>query len=86
MMNDDPPPIFPRHPCIVTAVLMLFCDLQRLAGGLGGITGFIYHIISHWDAIRWEGDMFHDLSEVDLGFGHFRRDYLEGFHGDASGY
>ena len=30
--------------------------------------------------------MFHDLSEVDLGFGHFRRDCLEGFQGDAYGY
>ena len=36
--------------------------------------------------IHWEGEMFHDMSEVDLGFGHFRHDRLEGFQGDAAGY
>ena len=30
--------------------------------------------------------MLHDLSAVDLGFVHFRRDGLEGYQVDAAGY
>ena len=65
---------------------MLFHALRHIVSGIGGRTGFIFRIISLWAAIRWEGEMFHDLYEVDLGFGHFRCDWLEGFQGDAAGY
>ena len=85
-MHVNHPPVFARDLWVVPDGLMLFCALRKIAGGLGGRTGFIYRIISCWAAIRREGEMFHDLSEVNLGFGHFRRDCLEGSQGDAAGY
>ena len=60
--------------------------LAKIAVGLGGRTGFISQIIPRWAAILWEGEIFHDLSEVNLVFLHFRCDWLEVFQGDASGY
>ena len=59
---------------------------QKIAGGLRGRTGFISQIISRWAAILWKGKIFHDLSELNFGFGHFRRDFLEVFQVDAAGY
>ena len=82
----NPPSCLCKGPRVVPAGPMLFCALQKISGGIGGGTRFIYLIISHWAAIRWEGYMFHDLSEVDLGFEHLRCDCLEIFQGDAAGY
>ena len=48
--------------------------------------GLFSELFFCWASIRWEGEMFHDLSEVNLGFGHFRREYLEVFQGDTAGY
>ena len=85
-MHYEPPPVFTRYPRVVPSVLVLFCALQHISSGIRRRTGFISRIVSHWYAILWEGEMFHDFSEVDLGFVHFRRDLLEGFHGDAACY
>ena len=79
LIHGYPPPIFARDPWVVPAGTMLFCAPWKLYGSLGGRTGFISRIISRWDSIRWEEEMFHDLSEVDLGFDHFRRECLIGF-------
>ena len=73
-MHGNPPPVFMRKPWAIQAGVRLFCSLQKIASGLGGRTGFISRTISHWAIIRWEGEMFHYMYEVDLGFGHFRRD------------
>ena len=73
-MHGEPPPVFTREPGVVTAGTMLFCALRRFVGDLGGHAIFIIQIISCWASIRWEGEMFHDLYEVELGFGHLRRD------------
>ena len=86
IIHDNPTTIFASDPQVVLAVTMLFCAVQHISSGLRGLTGFILRIISHWDAIHWEGEMFYDLSEVDLGFGHFMRYCLEVLQGDASGY
>ena len=86
LMYVNPPTVFVRDLWVVPAVLMLFCALRQIAGDIRGCTGFIYRIISCWDAIHWEGDMFHDMSELESGFGHSRREFLEGFQGDATGY
>ena len=86
MMHEEPPPIFTREPWVVPYGTMLFCALLNIDGGIAGHTIFFSWIISCWAAIRWEGEMFYDLSEVDLGFGHFMRYCLEVLQGDASGY
>ena len=86
LMHFDPLPVFARYLRVIPSGPMLFCALREIADGIGGCTGFIYRIISWWDAIRWEGEMFHYLSEVNLGFAHFRCDWLEGFQGDAARY
>ena len=85
-MHTYPPPVFARDLWIVPAVPMLFCALRKIVGGLGRRTGLIYQIISRWDAILWKGEMFHNMSGVTLGFGHFRRDCLEGLQVDSAGY
>ena len=61
-MHVEPPPIFARDIRVVPAGPMLFCALRKSSSGIGGRTGFIYRIISRWAVIRWEGDIFHDLS------------------------
>ena len=86
MMYIDLPPVFARDPRVIPPGPMLFCALRKISGCIGWCTGFIYQIISCWDSICWEGEMFHDMSELDLGFGHFRRDWLEGLQVDAAGY
>ena len=63
-----------KVPRVVPAGLVLFCTLWKFSGGLRGRIGFISQNISCWAAIPWEGEMFHDLSELDLGFGHFVND------------
>ena len=60
--------------------------LRKISSGIGWHTDFIYRIISHWANICWGGEIFHDLSEVEFSFGHFRRDFLGGFQYDATKY
>ena len=83
-MHVNPPNVFVRDLQVVPAGPMLFCALRKVSGVLGGRTGFISQIISLLAAISWEGNMFHDLSLLNLGFGHLRRDLLEGFQVDAT--
>ena len=64
-------------PRVIPDGLMIFYALHKISGGLGERTGFIYWIISHLYSILWEGEMFHDLYKLDLGFGHFRHNWLE---------
>ena len=85
MMHVDPPPVFARNLQVFPDGPILFCALQKISGGIEGHNGFISWIISCWAAILWKREMFHDLSEVNLGFGHFRRDFLEGFQVDDAG-
>ena len=73
-MNINPTPVFERDLRVVPAGPMLFCASRKISGGIWVQTGFISRIISRLDAILWEVEMFHDLSEVNLGFGHFRCD------------
>ena len=56
-----------RRSQVVPSITVIFCTLWHISGGIGGGNGFVYQIISYWDDIRWEGEMLHDLSEVDLG-------------------
>ena len=67
LIHVNPSPIFARDPHVVTDGMILFFALRKLTSGLRGHTGFIYLTIYYWDDIRWEGEMLHDLSEVDLG-------------------
>ena len=85
LMHVNPPPVLARYLWFVPAGPMLFCALRKIPGGIGGCTGFISWIVSWWYVICWEGEIFHDLSEVNLVFSPFRRDCLEGFQGDAAG-
>ena len=85
-MHVNPPPVFARDLRVVPDGPMFFCALRKIAGSLRGRTSIISLIISHWADIHWEGDMFHDMSEINLCFSHFRRNWLEGFQGDAAGY
>ena len=85
-MHDNPPKVFAWDPRVVPSGPILSFALRHFSGGLGGRTRFISRITSHWDYIHWEGEMIHDLSEVDFFFGHFICDCLEGFQGDANGY
>ena len=84
--RKKPSSVFARYLRVVPDVLMLFFALWLLAGGLGGLTWFIFPIIYCWDAIYWEGEMFHYLFGVKYCFGHFKFDCLEGFQGDTAGY
>ena len=85
-MHVDPHPVFARDLWVIPSGPLMFCALRKIPDGLRGRTRFISRIISHWYVILWEGEMFHDLSEVKLCFGHFRRDCLEGFQCDVAGY
>ena len=67
MMHVDPPPVFARDLQVFPDGPMLFCALQKNSGGIEGHNGFISWIISCWAAILWKREMFHDLSEVNLG-------------------
>ena len=84
-MYVDFPPVFTTDLRFVPDVMMVFFALQKIAGGIGGLTS-VNQIISRWAIIRWERDIFHDIYEVNLGLGHLRCDCLEGFQGDVSGY
>ena len=66
--------------------MMLFYPIRKIAGGIRGCNIFISWIILRWAAIRSEGEMFHDLYELNLGFGHFRRDWLKLLQGHAAGH
>ena len=85
-MYVNPPPVFATYLWVVPDGQSLFCALWKSPGSIGGRNGFIFRIFSCWAAIRLEGEMSHNISEVNLGFGHFIRDSLEGFQGDAAGY
>ena len=73
LMHVNPPPVFARDLRVVPDGPMFFCALRKIAGSLRGRTSIISLIISHWADIHWEGDMFHDMSEINLCFSHFRR-------------
>ena len=70
-MHAVPPPVFTRYLRVVSTCPMLFCALRKITSGLRGHTGFISQIIYGWAVIRLEGDIFNDLYELKLGFGHF---------------
>ena len=74
LIHVYPPTIFARDLLVVPVGWMLACSLRNIYGRLGGRTRFIYKNITRWADIRWEGEMLNGMSEVNLGFGHFRCD------------
>ena len=84
-MHVYPPPIFASYFWFVPYGTVLFYALWKFSGGLIGCAGFISQTVSRWYSILCEGDMFHDLSEVNLSSVHFRRDCLKVLQGDAEG-